>query len=530
MTGPRTKGGSDDPGYISDVVYPSAYVRHQQPTLLCHVVAARGIVPPDPASPYVYLELGCGTGVTLNGLAAANPESRFVGIDFNREHIEIAGTTATAANLSNVRYIRSAFPEVAADALPETDFIAIQGTYSWLDPDAQTAVHDIVARVLKPGGLFYVEYMALPGHAHTAPLMEFVRRVSAGHGHGSRARVTAGMAMLAQLQAAKAGYLVRNPAADKLLTTFREQIKTQDSWVRRIAHNALSPYRQAEFFPDMRDRFRAMGLHYAGNLAVDSNDPTLSLPPDLLAMAGELNDPALIELVKDFHHNRRQRMDVYVKAPVFDAATATAFVTERLPIALIADGDRCRRRLRALARPPSDAMAADTERVIAQLIGGPATIAELNAGSPGGGDYAVPTAVTWLLAEDLAAVCKRRPSGGEIGEHAPLTATSEFNALSLETAARGGAGIYLASPVIGGCTHHPALEGCILSFLADGAVHDSSAREIVDRIRSLPGPFQSRQGPVAGASLGRSDIVGAYRNVRTGVVPLLVALDSLKPA
>jgi SAM-dependent methyltransferase len=301
--------------YVSDNVFPSGFVAQIQPALLSYIAATGGYLPPDPKKPFVFLELGCGTGVSLNVLAAANPGCRFIGIDFNPAHISIAREDAAESCLRNVTYLESAFENVTIDELPECDYIAINGTYSWLPPKAVAAVHDMIANKLRPGGLFYVDYLSAWGRAPISPLWLFLREITKGFDGASEDRIAQGMAYLRRMSASGSRYLQQNPMAKRVLNKNLARIDNHDPRVlQHLAHHALAEHQEGKYFAEIQTVMRDAGLQYAGNALTWRNDPAVCLPPDLQALCSGHDDPAVRELVKDFFLSETQRKDVFVKA------------------------------------------------------------------------------------------------------------------------------------------------------------------------------------------------------------------------
>ena len=68
---------------------------------------------------FSYCELGCGFGVTTNGLAQLFPQGQFTGIDFNEKHIDAAHELAEESGISNVDFKALDFNELAAANLPQ---------------------------------------------------------------------------------------------------------------------------------------------------------------------------------------------------------------------------------------------------------------------------------------------------------------------------------------------------------------------------------------------------------------------------
>ena len=324
-------------GYIKDVVFTSPYVGRQRPAHLSYVAASAGFVPPDPSGSYSYLELGCSIGTTLNGLAASNAHAQFVGIDFNPEHLDIARSQAAASNLHNVEYIEASFEDAVDLDLPSFDYVATNGTYSWLDASAESAVHSILQRHLRDGGLFYVDYMSLPGKAPISPIWYLMRTLTQSYEDGSEARVIGGMGHLQALDDADAGFFVKNQHAREVLNHWKRSVAASPMSVRQLAHNALAENWQPYYFTQVAQTLQALGLKFAGSTVLVQNDLELALPAALRHEFARTEDVAHLELIKDFFHYTQQRQDVFVKAGGEDAAGALEYLSEKLHLIIAGD-------------------------------------------------------------------------------------------------------------------------------------------------------------------------------------------------
>lgn len=96
------------------------------------------------------LDVGCGSGHAINVLAAAFPESRFVGYDFSEEGIAAARREAAELGLSN-----ATFEIVDVAQLAEEDQFDLVTAFDAIhDQTAPRTVLANIARVLRPDGVF----------------------------------------------------------------------------------------------------------------------------------------------------------------------------------------------------------------------------------------------------------------------------------------------------------------------------------------------------------------------------------------
>ena len=181
-------------GYNVSMGYSYGFYREMAPDWLDFCAWIGGFEPPSRAGrPFRYLELGCGQGFGLCLLAAANSGAEFLGVDFQPEHIEHATGLAEAAGLTNVRFVRADFldlaPEWPAD-FGTFDYVTMHGIISYLSPPLISAIIECLSHAVAPGGLVYVSYNAQPGCLSTVPLQHIARRIKETTAPWSRGRRT----------------------------------------------------------------------------------------------------------------------------------------------------------------------------------------------------------------------------------------------------------------------------------------------------------------------------------------------------
>lgn len=125
-----------------DWIIPSVYYQAIHQRLLTKVEL--------PANPQV-LDLGCGTGRLLNRLAQNYPDLQGTGLDFSAQMLRVA-------RQNNQHHPRLIYVEGNAESLPFTEgqFNAVFNTISFLHYPNPQQVFTEVARVLAPGGKFYL--------------------------------------------------------------------------------------------------------------------------------------------------------------------------------------------------------------------------------------------------------------------------------------------------------------------------------------------------------------------------------------
>ncbi|MEO8690345.1 MAG: methyltransferase regulatory domain-containing protein [Solirubrobacteraceae bacterium] len=133
-----------------------------RPAVLATVATLHGLTPPDPREARV-LELGCGAGANLAGIAAADPGVRAVGVDLAPTAVDVASATAAAAGLDNVAFDVADVLALTEGELGEFDYVIVHGLYAWAPEPVREAVLAACRSHLSPHGIAYLSYTAHPG-------------------------------------------------------------------------------------------------------------------------------------------------------------------------------------------------------------------------------------------------------------------------------------------------------------------------------------------------------------------------------
>ena len=432
---------------------PSRYIRRLQPALLSYVAASAGFPPPDPKGPFTYLELGCGNGATLNVLAAANPESHFLGIDLNTAHVDYARNDARRGNLANVTYIEGSFDGVTLDNIPVCDFIAIHGVYSRLPQSPLNGVHELVRERLRSGGLFFIDYLCAPGSIPIDPVRVFLREATRNGKGSSDQRIAAGMDILKQLGGANTGYFAETPAAKAVLARQLMRIDSgRPNALSNLTHHALAVNQKPSYFFEIQEQMARCGLRFAGSTSTIRNEADLCLPLEFKALYSGQEDLGVRELIKDFLLNQNRRKDVYVKAnsPDEQAAReylrADVFIFAMRPASAILKGWNNQFQNWKVRHGPDSAV----KLILDCIDNGKNAFHEIERAAEERGDVSrdqLVRALNLLLARPEVYLCRKAP-GSAPTKHLAMTAPNSNSEDQVGMAGRSR--MVVASPVIGG--------------------------------------------------------------------------------
>lgn len=306
MPGRSTSAMPAHSPYVTDRVYPSYFYPHTQPLWLSTVARLRGLRGPDLDLPYRYCELGCGTGFNVIVAAALNPVGHFTGIDFNLEHIDLAHALARDMGVTNVEFHCRDFASFAQDRIAPFDIMNCHGVWSWVAPGTQRSILEIVARHLKPKGLFCLHYLCHPGSTPMIPVHDLFRAMARQGNGDSRAALARGLDALDRLL--QAGCYDDQPRLRERLRGLRSA--DPDG----LAHELLGDFFSVQHAGDVHWLGAQAGLSFIGSSEPFYNtEPAICIPREMHPLLAANGTPAFVESLKDMASRRPHRSDVFQK-------------------------------------------------------------------------------------------------------------------------------------------------------------------------------------------------------------------------
>ncbi|MBL8784259.1 MAG: class I SAM-dependent methyltransferase [Deltaproteobacteria bacterium] len=263
-----------------------------------------------------YLELGCGDGGNLLSLAAALPETTFVGIDLSATHIAAAHAMTETLGLRNVSFARADLRDF--DPGPEPfDFIVAHGVYSWIPSDARDALLAVIGRSLAPHGVALVSYNTSPGQHdlepvrrlmrfHTAPLKDPAAKI--------RQARSIGQTWLRHMRETE-------PETRGAIATRIGDILAQTS-DQMMRHDWLSEEEAPILFKDFVAHAQRHGLGYLDNALAAAQRPE-NLDDEARELLVKLADPVRQQQYLDFFENTRFRVTLLAHAAALEQRVAS---------------------------------------------------------------------------------------------------------------------------------------------------------------------------------------------------------------
>ncbi len=113
------------------------------------------------------LDIGCAEGNNIIPMAWHLPNSEFVGIDLSEVQIESGLKLIDSLSLTNIQLYSDDISKLNTrhyeSRYKKFDYIILHGVFSWVPPELQKTILDVVQSLLNPNGLIYISYNTYPG-------------------------------------------------------------------------------------------------------------------------------------------------------------------------------------------------------------------------------------------------------------------------------------------------------------------------------------------------------------------------------
>jgi SAM-dependent methyltransferase len=449
-------------GYVTAETYTAEFYPQLAPDHLDFACLLNGVQPPDAEARFNYFELGCGWAVSAMALASVHPEARFFANDFMPSHIAAAQALQRQCGLDNLTLLECSFADLAEGRidLPPLDYITLQGVYSWVNPAVREQIVRFIGRYLKPGGVVYLGYNAMPGWAASSPLQRLIFEV-AGQTPGSPVvKATEARAFVQRLAASGADCFHDKPDVTRRL----EQITRAGD--RYLVHEYLHREWHPMYFIDVARELAAAKLDFVGSsllvLAMDE------LPPAQQQVLASVQDAALKETVKDYLLGTGFRCDIFVRGRRALSHERCADRLGRYEVAPALVFDAAMQRLSRFYAGNEAALALVRE-LVQDILRGPASLNEIARRHRAFDDQALLLSVLAGLSQ--LGVIQLVDGGKQV----PTQSASAFNrAVAAEALLGEGPGV-LSSPRARSAIGATTLERCVFALLADPCNPDPRA-------------------------------------------------------
>lgn len=265
------------------------------------------------------LEIGCASGENLLPVASTFPKAQFVGLDYSQVQISKAQQVQKELGLSNIQFLCEDLCEVDPAKLGQFDYVIAHGVYSWLPPQAQSALLKLSRTCLTENGIAYVSYNTLPGWNMRKTLRDFMLFHASSFGDGPPDVIQA-RALLEFM----ANYMpAENNLVGQYLRTEIQQLINEEGF-SALAHDYLEQNNEPVYFSEFIARAQIEDLEYLGEAEFFSMFGGGIGPDAKLKLSSEIKDIVRLEQYYDFMTNRSFRMTLLASkgAPIQRNITA----------------------------------------------------------------------------------------------------------------------------------------------------------------------------------------------------------------
>lgn len=426
-------------GYVTEVGYTYEYQSELNPLGVQLAFASAGLVCPHIG---IACELGFGQGLSTNIHAAASV-TQWIGTDFNPAQVGFAQEMACAAGAADTRLYDQSFAEFANRTdLPDFDYIALHGIWSWISEENRTVIVDFIRKKLKVGGVLYVSYNTFPGWNALAPLRQLmVEHAQTVGGADVIARMDAAIHFADEVLATNPLYVNTTPAAADRFTEIKKNSRNY------LVHEYFNSSWQPMYFSSTAKYLEAAKLEFACSATLGDHVDVINLTAAQQALLNSIGNATLRQTVRDFVVEQQFRRDYWVKGartlPVLDRAELLrtlrlVLVVPRAEVRLTVNGSLGEvALLESVYRPILDVLADQQPKTVAHIE---QTVQHL------GITFAqIVQAVVLLAAAKYLALAQDDAVAATARKK-----TDKLNAHLMQQARASGNVLYLASPLTGG--------------------------------------------------------------------------------
>jgi len=226
--------------------------------------------PRPPVEEFRALEIGCGDGTNLLGLAFYRPNAKFFGIDTSPSHIARARQGAEQLGLHNLRFSCGDVRALADTFSEPFHYIIVHGVFSWIDDETRVAISQFCSERLAADGIAYISYNTLPGWSVRGLVRDLLRRSGVLPEEGGI--VPRSRELVEHLKPLLPSQ--PNHYAALLEEEMDRLFENEDSY---LAHEYFSEHNHAFWFRDFVDSMADIGLEYVAEMQFNRPEGRVSV-------------------------------------------------------------------------------------------------------------------------------------------------------------------------------------------------------------------------------------------------------------
>lgn len=286
--------------------YLFGYYDGMNPNRARFSLANRGLVAPKIETA---CELGFGRGISL-AINAASGSCKWVGTD-----IEPAQASFAQGLVSHIGDRCDVYAEPFQrfnenPAITQVDFICLHGIWTWVKDSDRKAICDFIDKKLKPGGLLYVSYNALPAWANFLPIQKLLTSYCDHNRSANRSGIdnlTDSFKFAEGLLNTNPRFLKANPSMGEIV----KKIQGKDS--EYLVHEYLAADFSPMTFDTMSSWLSPLNMTYVSASNFLHDLAPINLTTEQQEFLFRIKDPVFKETCRDLMVNKDFRQDYWIR-------------------------------------------------------------------------------------------------------------------------------------------------------------------------------------------------------------------------
>jgi SAM-dependent methyltransferase/RNA-binding protein YhbY len=295
-------------GYVADLDYTYGYYDELNPLRMQLPFIKSGLAYPEIKTA---CELGFGQGLSTN-LHAAASAVEWYGTDFNPTQVGFARELAENSGADTHLFDQDFDEFCRRSDLPDFDFIALHGVWSWISDENRATIVDFINRKLKVGGVVYISYNTSPAWSAFAPLRNLLvehARVMSAQGLPLAVRIKDAMKFVQQLIDSDAAFFKAHPVIIERMKKMATQAP------HYIAHEFFNQNWDPMDFSTVANWLEPAKLSFACSASPYEHVDALCMKAVQREIVNNIPDPGFKQTTRDLLVNQQFRRDYWVKGP-----------------------------------------------------------------------------------------------------------------------------------------------------------------------------------------------------------------------
>lgn len=305
-------------GYFTSLAYSIGYYSALNPL---HASLISKLCGSDRPEAITACELGFGNGLSLC-IHAATSNTIWYGADLMPEHVNFAKKLLHKSGVTSYLYNEEFNNFCGRKELPQFDFIALHGVWSWINDENRKTILDFIRRKLRPNGIVYISYNSLPGQGQLQPFRHIFKKFYESEINVSREdffAIPKALERVTELLEFDASALKANENIKEHVLNLRHRD------IGYLGHEYLNDSWEPMYFDKVSNDLKSSGLNFLSSSHFIDHIPSFNFSRGQYELLSRIQDITERQLIIDYITNRQFRREYWIKedgirAPEVDLA------------------------------------------------------------------------------------------------------------------------------------------------------------------------------------------------------------------